>query len=70
MSTRAGPIPGEHVVGFDGPSDAIVLRHTVWNRDPFAEGALVAAEWPTATERPAGAWYELTDVLHTDAIGN
>ena len=44
-STRAGSIPGTHVIGFDGPSDTIELTHTARDRRGFAQGALVAAAW-------------------------
>lgn len=44
-SVRAGSIPGNHVVGFDSPVDTLTLEHTARNREGFARGALVAAEW-------------------------
>ena len=44
-STRAGHIPGTHLVGFDSPADQITLMHTARNREGFAAGALLAAEW-------------------------
>lgn len=44
-STRAGYIPGTHCVGFDSPADQITLTHTARNREGFAAGALLAAEW-------------------------
>jgi len=44
-ATRAGTIPGTHRVGFDGPSDQVLLEHTARSRQGFALGALVAAEW-------------------------
>ncbi|MGH9346452.1 MAG: 4-hydroxy-tetrahydrodipicolinate reductase [Vicinamibacterales bacterium] len=58
-STRAGSIPGTHVIGFDGPSDTIELRHTARDRRAFAKGALVAAEWI----RGRRGWYSMRDVL-------
>jgi 4-hydroxy-tetrahydrodipicolinate reductase len=42
---RAGNEPGTHVVGFDGPFDAIELRHRARSREGFASGAVLAAEW-------------------------
>lgn len=42
---RAGSIPGTHVVGFDSSSDTIELKHTARNREGFALGAIMAAEW-------------------------
>ncbi len=44
-STRAGYIPGTHRVGFDSPSDQIILEHTARGREGFAAGALLAASW-------------------------
>lgn len=44
-STRAGSIPGTHVVGFDSDADTIELKHTARNRRGFAEGALLAADF-------------------------
>lgn len=44
-STRAGEIPGIHRVGFDGPSDQVVLTHEARSRDGFAAGALLGARW-------------------------
>ena len=58
-STRAGSIPGTHVIGFDGPSDTIELTHTARDRRAFAKGALVAAKW---IQNRRG-WYSMRDVL-------
>ena len=44
-STRAGFIPGNHVVGFDCEADTIVLEHRARSRQGFAEGAILAARW-------------------------
>jgi 4-hydroxy-tetrahydrodipicolinate reductase len=44
-STRAGHIPGTHRVGFDSLADQITLTHTARNREGFAAGALLAANW-------------------------
>jgi len=44
-STRGGSIPGTHRVTFDSVVDTITLEHTTRNRDGFAEGAIMAAEW-------------------------
>jgi 4-hydroxy-tetrahydrodipicolinate reductase len=58
-ATRAGHIPGTHVVGFDGPSEAITLTHAVRDRGTFARGALVAARWL----RGRRGWYTMHDCL-------
>jgi len=44
-STRAGFIPGNHIVGFDSEADTILLEHRARSRQGFAEGALLAARW-------------------------
>ena len=44
-ATRAGNIPGTHSVGFDGPADQILLKHTARSREGFGAGSIVAAEW-------------------------
>jgi len=44
-SLRAGSIPGTHVVGFDSGADTIELKHTARNREGFALGAVIAADW-------------------------
>lgn len=58
-STRAGSIPGTHVIGFDGPSDTIELTHTARDRRGFARGALVAARWIQGRR----GWYSMQDVV-------
>ncbi len=44
-SIRAGWIPGTHTIGFDSEADTIVLEHRARNRQGFAEGAILAAQW-------------------------
>jgi 4-hydroxy-tetrahydrodipicolinate reductase len=58
-STRAGSIPGTHVIGFDGPSDTIELTHRARDRRGFAKGALVAAKWVQGRR----GWFSMSDVL-------
>lgn len=50
-AVRAGHEPGTHVVGFDGPYDAVRLEHRARGREGFAAGAVLAAEWLTAERR-------------------
>lgn len=45
FSVRAGGIRGEHAVVFAGNNEQIILKHEVWDRSVFAEGALKAAQW-------------------------
>jgi 4-hydroxy-tetrahydrodipicolinate reductase len=58
-STRAGNIPGTHIVGFDANADTIELTHTARSREGFASGAILAAEWIVGKK----GFYEWTDVI-------
>ena len=58
-ATRAGNIPGTHRLGFDGPADQVLIEHAARNREGFALGAIMAAEW---IENKKG-FYEFADVL-------
>jgi len=42
---RCGKIPGTHIVTFDSQADTIELKHTARNREGFALGAVLAAEF-------------------------
>ena len=44
-SMRCGSIPGTHKVFFDSGADTIELNHTARNRNGFALGAVLAAEF-------------------------
>lgn len=58
-ATRAGNIPGTHIVGFDGTADTIELTHTARSREGFASGSIVAARWIIGKK---GFW-EFTEVM-------
>lgn len=58
-ATRAGNIPGTHIVGFDGNADTIELTHTARSREGFASGAILAAEWIVGKK----GFYEFTEVM-------
>ena len=58
-STRAGNLPGTHIVGFDANADTIELTHTARSREGFASGAILAAEWIAGRK----GFYEFTDVM-------
>ncbi|MCY3955024.1 MAG: 4-hydroxy-tetrahydrodipicolinate reductase [Nitrospira sp.] len=60
QSVRAGDIVGDHTVLYAGPGERIEITHRAHNRDPFAHGALRAAEW--VVHQPPGL-YGMTDVL-------
>jgi 4-hydroxy-tetrahydrodipicolinate reductase len=42
---RTGELPGTHTVSYNSPIDAIEIKHTAHNREGFALGAVIAAEW-------------------------
>lgn len=58
-STRAGSIPGTHVVGFDGPAETVTMTHTVRDRAVFAHGALEAAKWLNGRR----GWFSMRDMI-------
>ncbi len=58
-SVRAGSIPGTHVVGFDSSADTIELKHVARNREGFALGAVMAAEWM----RNKKGFFEINDMM-------
>ena len=58
-STRAGSIPGTHVVGFDGRTETVTLTHAVRDRAVFAHGALEAAKWVSGRR----GWFTMRDMM-------
>tara|TARA_R110002073_G_scaffold4213_4_gene28055 strand:+ start:13069 stop:13770 length:702 start_codon:yes stop_codon:yes gene_type:complete len=45
VSKRIDKVPGTHSVAYNSIVDEIEIKHTAKNRDGFALGAIVAAEW-------------------------
>ncbi len=45
MSERTDPAPGTHIVRYSSPIDDIEITHTAHNRQGFATGAVIAAEF-------------------------
>lgn len=60
-SKRTGAVPGTHTVQYNGPTDSLMLQHVAHNREGFALGALMAAEWLVGRE----GVYTMTDVLES-----
>lgn len=58
-STRAGAMPGTHVVGFDGPAESVTFSHEVRDRAVFAHGALEAAKWVKGRT----GWFAMADLI-------
>jgi 4-hydroxy-tetrahydrodipicolinate reductase len=44
-AVRTGTVPGTHVVTYNSEIDSIEIKHTAHNREGFALGAVIAAEW-------------------------
>ncbi|MBT8385355.1 MAG: 4-hydroxy-tetrahydrodipicolinate reductase [Bacteroidia bacterium] len=42
---RIENVPGTHIVNYSSAVDEIEIKHTAKNRDGFALGAIIAAEW-------------------------
>ncbi len=45
LSLREGEVPGTHIICYTSEVDSIEIKHTAHNRQGFALGAVVAAEW-------------------------
>lgn len=44
-SKRIGDTPGTHTIDYQSTVDSIEIKHTAHNREGFALGAVIAAEW-------------------------
>lgn len=44
-SLREKDVPGTHIINFNSPEDCIQIKHVAKNRNGFAMGAVLAAEW-------------------------
>jgi 4-hydroxy-tetrahydrodipicolinate reductase len=42
---RIENVPGTHIVSYNSDVDSIEIKHTAHNREGFALGAIIAAEW-------------------------
>lgn len=60
---RIGDVPGTHTVTYDSTVDSIELKHTAHNREGFALGAVIAAEWLAGKT----GIYTMKDVLNLDS---
>lgn len=56
---RVEGVPGTHTVTYDSEVDAIEIKHTAHNREGFALGAVIAAEWLAGKQ----GVYSMKDVL-------
>ena len=60
---RIGDVPGTHTVTYDSTVDSIELKHTAHNREGFALGAVIAAEWLAGKT----GIYTMKDVLNLES---
>jgi 4-hydroxy-tetrahydrodipicolinate reductase len=60
QTLRGGDIVGDHTVMFAGLGERLEITHRATNRDNFARGALVAAQWLVG-KKPG--LYDMQDVL-------
>lgn len=58
-ATREADVPGTHTVSYKSEIDSIEIKHTAHNRQGFALGAVIAAEWLKGKE----GIYRMQDVL-------
>ena len=65
-SIREGEVPGTHSIHFQGANDLITIRHEALNRNGFALGAVVAAEWIVGKK----GIFRMKDVLNLSEEGN
>ena len=56
---RIDPVPGTHSITYESTIDSIEIKHTAKNRDGFAMGAVIAAEWLVGKK----GWYEFKDIF-------
>ncbi|TRX39175.1 4-hydroxy-tetrahydrodipicolinate reductase [Flavobacterium restrictum] len=61
---RIGSVPGTHTVTYNSTVDAIEIKHTAHNREGFALGAVIAAEWIVGKE----GIFTMKDVLAVSAL--
>jgi 4-hydroxy-tetrahydrodipicolinate reductase len=54
VALRAGSHPGMHIVGFDGPGEALELRITARDRSAYVAGVTLAADWLLGRDAPPG----------------
>lgn len=60
LSKREGEVTGKHLVKCASRCDILTLSHEALDRQGFAAGALMAAEWLPGKK----GWYGMEDLLH------
>ena len=61
-SHRIDSVPGTHTVIYDSEVDTIEFKHTAHNRNGFALGAVLAAEWIQDKK----GFYTVSDMFNFD----
>jgi len=64
QALRIDNVPGTHTVTWNSPIDNISLTHTAHNREGFARGAVMAAEWIIGKQ----GVYTMQDMLNFESI--
>lgn len=59
-SERTGEIPGTHIISYQSEIDSIEIKHEAHNRQGFALGAVLAAEWI----QPKKGVFSMSDMLN------
>ena len=62
-AVRTENVPGTHTVTYNSEVDTIEIKHTAHNRDGFALGAVIAAEWIVGKK----GVFNMKDVLNLDS---
>ncbi|HRH85191.1 MAG TPA: dihydrodipicolinate reductase C-terminal domain-containing protein, partial [Bacteroidia bacterium] len=60
QSIREPDVPGTHEIKYTSDEDVIEIKHTAINREGFAKGAVLAAQWLIGKK----GVFEMKDVLH------
>ena len=63
-SYRMDSVPGTHTVIYDSEVDSIEFKHTAHNRNGFALGAVLAAEW--LNDNPG--FHSINDMFNFDIL--
>jgi 4-hydroxy-tetrahydrodipicolinate reductase len=61
---RTDDVPGTHTITWNSSIDSISLTHTAHNRQGFATGAILAAEWIIGKQ----GVYSMKDMLNFESI--
>lgn len=63
QAVRTDDVPGTHTIIWNSPIDSISITHTAHNRQGFAQGAVMAAEWIVGKQ----GVYTMQDMLNFES---